>query len=203
MKEYRKIPSLKFMYEVSKDGIIRNVKSKKILKQRDTPNSKYLFIHTSLKGKTIDIGVHRLVAECWCEIPEGYSINELEVNHIDFNVKNNNASNLEWVTTKENREWSKINGRLQGINKGKPGYWKGKHLSDSARTKISEYRKCKNKIKAIYIKDKSEYIFNSLDEAEEYIRKLLNKESKCVRGQIILGCKGERKVVYKHNWYFI
>ena len=31
MKKYRKIPSLKFLYEISSTGVIRNVKSKKIL----------------------------------------------------------------------------------------------------------------------------------------------------------------------------
>ena len=30
--KYRKIPSLKFLYEISKDGKIRNVKSKNILR---------------------------------------------------------------------------------------------------------------------------------------------------------------------------
>lgn len=29
MKEFRKVPSLKFLYEISQDGILRNVKSKK------------------------------------------------------------------------------------------------------------------------------------------------------------------------------
>lgn len=29
MKEFRKVPSLKFLYEISRDGILRNVKSKK------------------------------------------------------------------------------------------------------------------------------------------------------------------------------
>lgn len=42
--------------------------------------------------------MHRLVAEAFCE---GYS-EELQVNHIDANRLNNHASNLEWVTAKEN-----------------------------------------------------------------------------------------------------
>ena len=29
-KEFRKIPSLDFRYEISRDGIVRNIKSKKI-----------------------------------------------------------------------------------------------------------------------------------------------------------------------------
>lgn len=35
MKRYRKIPSTRFLYEISKDGIIRNVKSKKIKRNTD------------------------------------------------------------------------------------------------------------------------------------------------------------------------
>lgn len=42
--------------------------------------------------------VSRLVAMTWCD---GYS-EELTVNHIDGDTENNNASNLEWVTYKEN-----------------------------------------------------------------------------------------------------
>lgn len=50
------------------------------------------------KGKQYNKSVHRLVAEAFCE---GYS-EELQVNHIDANRLNNHASNLEWVTAKEN-----------------------------------------------------------------------------------------------------
>lgn len=207
MKEkFRKIPSLKFLYEVSKDGVIRNVKSKKILKPRTTPNSDYLHLHTTIKDKSIDIGIHRLVAECWVKIPEKYkeySIRDLEINHRDFNRKNNNYKNLEWCTRKENMEYSQKAGRLKGINKGHIPWNTGQQLHEEIRNKISEAHKCKNKIKAVDIKTKEEFIFDDLDAAELFIRNKLNKESTCVRTQILRGCKGERKVVYKHNWYFI
>lgn len=62
--KYRKIPSLKFLYEISKDGKIRNVKSKKFLKQR--VNSKG-YVEVSVKAFNVR-PIHRLVAEAWVKI---------------------------------------------------------------------------------------------------------------------------------------
>lgn len=42
--------------------------------------------------------VHRLVAEAFVENPDEKTI----INHLDYNTKNNNASNLEWCTQVEN-----------------------------------------------------------------------------------------------------
>lgn len=151
MKEYRKIPSLKFMYEVSSTGVVRNVKSKKILRQRTTPTSDYLYIHASIKNKLIYRPVHRLVAECWIPIPQryidmGYTMENLVINHKDFNIQNNNANNLEWCTQKENIHYSIDAGHIttEALHKyyeNHSGYWLGKHLNEDAKKKLSDSRK--------------------------------------------------------------
>lgn len=54
------------------------------------------YSQTRIHGR--DILTHRLVADCFCPNPSNYP----EVNHIDGNKKNNDASNLEWCTRSMN-----------------------------------------------------------------------------------------------------
>ena len=52
--------------------------------------------------------VHRLVAEAFCERPEGATV----VNHLDGDRHNNDASNLEWTTHKGNSAHAAQTGAL-------------------------------------------------------------------------------------------
>lgn len=113
--EFRKIKSLKYLYEINENGtIFRNVKSKKQLKikldMHHSKNGYYVtFVHIGNKNnqKIKRVMIHRAVAECWLgDIPEQY-----EVDHIDRNSHNNDYRNLRIVTRSEqmkNRDFSRI-----------------------------------------------------------------------------------------------
>lgn len=54
----------------------------------------------SKKNKPITVPIHKAVAECFCDKPR--TVTRLVVDHIDGDKHNNLASNLRWVTYKEN-----------------------------------------------------------------------------------------------------
>lgn len=93
---------LKFDYYVTDDGRVWSGKSKKFLAQSEDKNGymKVGLCSTDLPPKKVHrYSVHRLIMENFCPV-EG--MENLQVNHIDGNKKNNCLSNLEWTTCEEN-----------------------------------------------------------------------------------------------------
>lgn len=98
------------LYEVNEFGQVRSLKqwnghkyikrgSPYILKQSNTTTG-YKKVELTKDGKKKSFKVHRLVAEAFIDNP----YHKPNINHKDGNKKNNNVTNLEWVTQKENVE---------------------------------------------------------------------------------------------------
>lgn len=123
-REFRKIPSLKYLYEINEDGsIIRNVKSKRCLKcflRSHNSNTQYWCTQVNIKDRGIHKHfIHNLVAECWLGTkPPGF-----QTDHIDRNSLNNHYTNLRYVSKSEqmlNRDYDTItmqNAWIQNLGK--------------------------------------------------------------------------------------
>ena len=95
---WKPIPGYEALYEASNFGRVRSLfRYKKILKPSPITNG-YLTVELWKNKQRKRIGIHRLVAMCFCENPD----NKPFVNHIDETKTNNCADNLEWVTHVEN-----------------------------------------------------------------------------------------------------
>lgn len=81
-------------YEISSEGEVRNKVTGKIKSQRLGRGYRRVTLYPS----GITYTIHRLVALAFLENPK----NLPSVNHKDGNKENNNVSNLEWCTVKEN-----------------------------------------------------------------------------------------------------
>lgn len=93
---YKKIEGYE-NYMVSDTGQVLNIKRNKHL--INVASERYMIVLLYKNGRRKRFYVHRLVAEAFCE-KKG---DRIFVNHKDLNKYNNNSSNLEWVTAKENR----------------------------------------------------------------------------------------------------
>ena len=176
MKEYRKLKSLKFLYEINAEGTIRNVKSKKIVHGYVEKNG---YVRVSFENKclggVVRTTVHRLVAEAFIPNPD----NLPEVNHIDSNRANNHVSNLEWVTHSDNM---------------KHAYAKGTTREPLRKHSIETRKKVTN----------NETCFESISKAAEWLVEscgIKNKES-AISG-ISSVCRGKRKSFGGYEWSYV
>lgn len=88
-------------YEVFEDGRIWSYKTKKFLKPTTKNGYKVVCLYDN-EGNMKQYLLHRVIYESitGSPIPEG-----LQVNHIDENKENNNITNLNLMTPKENSNW--------------------------------------------------------------------------------------------------
>jgi hypothetical protein len=121
--------------------------------------------------------VHRLVAEAFIPKVEG----KIYINHIDGNKLNNNVSNLEWCTSKEN-----------SIHSVKTGLWKKGVRKKPAPFGFSNET---NKPVTLIINELEFITFTNAKVASLYI----NSNSFT---HISAVCNGKRKTAYGYNWKF-
>lgn len=158
MEQWKPIKDYEGLYEVSNLGRVKNYKEK-ILSPFDNGNG-YLVVTLFKNKKKKNHYIHRLVAFTFLPNP-----NHLEyVNHLDFNTKNNNVSNLEICTQKTNI--------LHSVNKMK-------HRKSVTHTNTGEkyiyYRKDRDNYRIVI--DKKEYSTSkTLKEAIEKRDEFLNGE---------------------------
>ena len=167
--EWRTIKGYEGLYEVSNDGRIRRLRFingshnfEKIKECKQTLNTYgYMTVNLCKNGKAITKRVHKLVANAFI----GES--DLQIDHIDGNKLNNNVSNLEYVTPKENtnRAWKK------GLAKNT------EHQREIARKTMLERRKNNNHRKNSGIK-------RTLEEKRKYHREYYQKHKESMEYKI-------------------
>lgn len=178
--KFRKLKSLAYLYEISNNGILRNIKSKKILKGCYNKDG---YIRYSFSNKKLPFWnkfCHQLVMEAWGEPkPEWAEC----IDHINRNRKDNRIENLRWATISQNK-------RNTNFNQSK----------FSKENRLWKYMTDANKKAVMLIgKDKIERKFNSFYEAAQYlysINKIPNRTFEQIYHNI---CGNRKQYAYEHR----
>lgn len=112
MENWKSISGYEDLYEVSDTGLVRSlnynhtgkIKNLKLNRKRDG----YLQVMLCKDGKVKMMYVHRLVASAFIPNPQ----NLYTVNHKNEDKRNNNVSNLEWMTSADNNNYGTRNKRV-------------------------------------------------------------------------------------------
>lgn len=139
-------------YEVSNLGKVRNIKSGRLLKSYLDKDG-YLKHCLSEHNKKKYLFLHRIIAIAFIDNPEEKSC----VNHIDENKTNNDLSNLEWCTVKEN------------------------NIHGTRIKRASE--KCFKKVIQLDLNDNVLNVFESMTQAEQETGALASHISNCCNGK--------------------
>ena len=108
MEHWKSIAGYEGLYEVSDLGRVKSLKfgKEKILKPRETHGG-YLKVALCKDGKVEQSKIHRLVAKAFIQNPNNLDT----VNHKDEVKTNNNVSNLEWMSMRDNINYGTRNKR--------------------------------------------------------------------------------------------
>lgn len=106
---WRPVPGFEDVFLASPGGLVRSVRTGRLLRQRVHPNG-YALISTRVggrAGRAVCQRVHRLVAKAW--VP-GETVERRIVHHRNGDRLDNRACNLEWVTSSENSRYALASG---------------------------------------------------------------------------------------------
>lgn len=106
-----RIPESAPYFMVSNTGEVMAADTKRRVNLSDN-GSGYKQAQIMRKCKRYTKYVHRLVAECFLDNPNGLP----EVNHLDGDKANNNVNNLEWCTRSENQIHAIRNGLIPPVS---------------------------------------------------------------------------------------
>lgn len=84
----------------------------RIIKERFTVKG-YAYVSLYNNGKSSNYFIHRLVALAFLK----NEFNFPSINHLDEDIRNNSADNLEWCTHKYNNNYGSHNKKLREVNK--------------------------------------------------------------------------------------
>lgn len=142
-------------YSVSDDGrVFSNERttgqrcrySRELKQVADTKG--YMRVHFCINYKKSTAKVHRLVAELFIPNPD----NKPQVNHIDGNKKNNNVSNLEWVTNQENMNHRYLVNRSRTMGtywEPEKKLWRAKVTIRGKKITLGRHKDRENAIRAV------------------------------------------------------
>ena len=108
-EEWVDINGYEGLYQISNYGRVKSLpkpsKPQEVIVKSSLNNNGYLRVNLWKNRKYRTMLIHRLVAIHFVENKKGGNV----VNHKDYNIKNNRATNLEWCTQKENCQYSSCN----------------------------------------------------------------------------------------------
>ncbi len=186
--EFRKIKSLQFLYEVNENGtIFRNIKSKKQLKiflDKHKSEKGYYTTFVRIKGKTIRVAIHKVVAECWLgDRPDG-----LQIDHIDRNTQNNHYSNLRYVNHSQQMKNRQLSDRIIEQAKLNCLAWTMKYVAKPVIIKSKE-----EEIRFASMIQCSVFLGNKYNEKSESFRTRLKKRRKHIKDYDIIYLNAETR----------
>ena len=136
---WRDLKGFEEKFKISSTGIIVNKYNNTNVKTRISKDG-YVYVSLYYNKRSYIKTLHRLVAKTFICCNDDKS---LEVNHIDGNKLNNNITNLEWVTHKDNVKHAWANELFEPVRKASRRYGK----DNPAAKRIIQYDINKNKIK--------------------------------------------------------